>query len=169
VAIAHTQLLLRLQRNPHNIIVYTDGSQLANNIGMGYCILMGLPQLVQAIVAMGETTEVFDAELWAIYEALLTCQTHIHRGRLYRCNIHIFTDNQSAITRASNLDRGPGQETAYNIHDLAQALQTYAIAITIYWVPGHTNIKGTEDADTLAKLAMTSPPMTQLPISLSWL
>jgi hypothetical protein len=72
-AIAHTQLLLHLQRNPHNIIVYTDGLQLAKNTGAGYCIPMGLPQLVQVIVLMGETTEVFDAELRAIYEALLTC------------------------------------------------------------------------------------------------
>jgi ribonuclease HI len=40
------------------------------------------------------------------------------------------------------------------------ALQTYPMAISIYWVLGHTNIKGNEDVDTLAKLAMTSPPMT---------
>jgi ribonuclease HI len=66
-------------------------------------------------------------------------------------------------------NRGPGQETAYNIHDLALALQTYAIAITIHWVLGHTNIKGNKDVDTLAKLATTSPPTMQLPISLSWL
>jgi hypothetical protein len=59
----HAQLLIYLQRNPHNIIVYTDGSQLANNMGMGYCIPIGLAQPVQAIVPMGETTEVFDTEL----------------------------------------------------------------------------------------------------------
>jgi ribonuclease HI len=168
-AIAHAQILLYLQQNPHNIIVYTDGSQLANNTGMGYCIPMGLPRPVRAIVPMGATTEVFDAELRAIYKALLTYQTHICRGCLHRCNIHIFTDNQSAITRASNLDRGPGQETAYNSHGLALALQTYAAAITIHWVLGYTNIMGNEDTDTLAKLATTSPPTTQLPISLSWL
>jgi hypothetical protein len=97
-AITHAQLLLCLQRNPHNIIVYTDGWQLANNTGAGYCIPMGLPLPVQAIVPMGETTEVFDAELRAIYEALLTCQRHIRRGCLHRRNIHIFTDNQLAIT-----------------------------------------------------------------------
>jgi ribonuclease HI len=110
-----------------------------------------------------------DAELWAIYEDLLTCQTHIHWGCLHRYNIYLFTDNQSAITQALNLDRGSGQETAYNIHDLMLALQTYAIAITIHWVLGYTNIKGNKDTDTLAKLAITSLPTTQLHISLSWL
>jgi ribonuclease HI len=69
-------------------------------------------------------------------------------------------DNQLAITPALNIERGPGPETAYNIHGLVLALQTYATAITIHWVPGHTNIMGNEDADTLAKLAMTSLPMT---------
>jgi hypothetical protein len=56
-----------------------------------------------------------------------------------------------------------------DIHRLTLALQTYTVAIIIHWVPGHTNITGNEDADTLAKRAKTSPPTTQLPISLSWL
>jgi ribonuclease HI len=61
------------------------------------------------------------------------------------------------------------QEIAYNIHDLTLALQSYTIAITIHWVLGHTNIMGNEYADTLAKLAIISPSIMQLPISLSWL
>jgi ribonuclease HI len=100
---------------------------------------------------MGTTTEVFDAELRAIYECLLTCRQYINRHRLHRYNIHIFTDNQSAIKRASTLARGPGQETAYEIHELALTLKNYDTTITIHWVPGHTNIAGNDDADKPAK------------------
>jgi ribonuclease HI len=166
---AHLELLRCLQRNSRNIIAYTDGSQLTKNTGAGYSIPTGLPRPVRAIVPMGTTMEVFDAELRAIYECLLTCQKFINRHRLHRCNIHIFTDNQSAIKRASTLARGPGQETAYEIHELALTLKNYDTTITIHWVPGHTDIAGNDDADKLAKQAATQPPTMQLPISLSWL
>jgi hypothetical protein len=66
----------------------------------------------------------------------------MRQGGLRRRHIHIFTDNQAAIVRASCLSRGPGQETARDIHDLALALHTHATTITIHWVPGHTSIQG---------------------------
>jgi ribonuclease HI len=149
----HLELLRCLQRNSRNIIAYTDGSQLTKNTGAGYSIPTGLPRPVRAIVPMGTTMEVFDAELRAIYECLLTCQKYINRHRLHCRNIHIFTDNQSAIKRASTLARGPGQETAYNIHELALTLKNYGTTITIHWVPGHTDIAGNNDVDKLAKQA----------------
>jgi ribonuclease HI len=166
---AHHRLLHDLRRNPRAIIAYTDGSQLLTATGTGYSIPTGLPHPVRAIVPMGDTVEVFDAELRAIYECLLTCRKHMRRGDLRRRHIHIFTDNQAAITRASCLTRGPGQETAWNINDVALNLHTSDTAITIHWVPGHTNIPGNDDADTLAKQAASTPPTTRLPISLSWL
>jgi hypothetical protein len=90
---AHTALLRRLQRNPRNIIAYTDGSQLGTATGAGYTIPTGLPTAITAIVPMGSTTEVFDAELRAIHECLLTCLKYIRLHRLHRRHIHIFTDN----------------------------------------------------------------------------
>jgi ribonuclease HI len=104
---------------------------------------------------MGTTMEVFDAELRAIYECLLPCRKYINRYRLHCRNIHIFTDNQSAIKRASTLARGPGQETAYKIHELALTLKNYGTTITIHWVPRHTDIAGNDDVDQLAKQAAT--------------
>jgi hypothetical protein len=63
--------------DPRVIIAYTDSSQLNNATGAGYTIPAGLPHPMKAIVPMGDTVEVFDAELWAIYKCLITCQKHM--------------------------------------------------------------------------------------------
>jgi ribonuclease HI len=124
-----------------------DRSQLATTTGAGFTILTGLPTVMNAIVPMGTTAEVFDAEVCAIYECLLTCLKYIHRHRLHRRNIHIFTDNQAEISRAASLHWGPGQEVAYHIYKTAHDLHAYAATITIHWVPRHTDIPGNKVAD----------------------
>jgi ribonuclease HI len=166
---AHLLLLRDLQRHPRNIIAYTDGSQLATATGAGFTIPTGLPTVVNAVVPMGTTAEVFDAEVRAIYECLLTCLKYVRRHRLHRRNIHMFADNQAAISRAASLHRGPGQEVAHHIHETAHDLHAYAVTITVHWVPGHTDIPGNEAADRLAKQATAMPPTRQQPISLTLL
>jgi ribonuclease HI len=155
---SHLLLLHDLQRHPRNIIAYMDGSQLATTTGTGFTITMGLPTIVNAMMPIGTTAEVFDADVRAIYDCLLTCLKYIHRHCLYRRNIHIFTDKQAAISRAASLHQGPGQELAYHIHKIAHNLYDYAATITVYWVPGHTDTPGNEVAYRLAKQAMAMPP-----------
>jgi hypothetical protein len=69
----HTGLLNHLRHDPHSIIAYTDGSQLGTAIGAGYTIPTSFLEASNAMVPMGNTSEVFDAELRAIYECLLIC------------------------------------------------------------------------------------------------
>jgi hypothetical protein len=71
------KLLNHLRRDPRSIITYMDGSQLGTAMGAGYTIPTGFPEAINAIVLMGNTWEVFDAELRAIYECLLTCRNHV--------------------------------------------------------------------------------------------
>jgi hypothetical protein len=137
-----------------------------NATGAGYTIPTGLPTAITAIIPRGSTTDVFDAKLRAIHECLLTCLRYIRLHRLHRRHIHIFTDNQAAISRSAGLHWGPGQETAYYIHYTSLKLRLYATSITIHWVPGHTDIPGNESADSLAKLATTIQTTWQLPISI---
>jgi ribonuclease HI len=149
--------------------MYTHGSQLGTARGAGYTILIGFPKAINAIVPMGNTSEVFDAELRRIYECLLTCRNHARIHHLHRHYIHIFSDNQAAITRSASLERGPGQEIAALIHDTAFALRPHIVQVTVHWVPGHTGVPGNKKADTLAKLATEHQPTTRIPISTSWL
>jgi hypothetical protein len=103
---AHTGLLNHLRHDPRSIIAYTDSSQLGTGMGARYTIPTGFPKAINAIVPMGNTLEVFDDKLRAIYECLLTCRTHICIHHLRRHHIHIFSDNQAAITNWASLDRG---------------------------------------------------------------
>jgi ribonuclease HI len=169
VATAHLSLLHNLRDDPYNVIIYTDGSQLSTHTGAGFYIPHDLPNPVRAIIQLGTTSEVFDAELKAIAECLRTCLKYIKQHRLHDHSIHLFTDNQLAILRAMRLDRGPGQETALDILHTTNALLQHSAPVTLHWVPGHTDIEGNEEADRLAKLATSRPPLASIPITLSWL
>jgi ribonuclease HI len=168
-SIEHLTLLHRLRSYKTNVIAYTDGSQLAGNTGAGYYIPKGLLREVCAIIPMGTTSEVFDAELQAIHECLVACHKYIHLNRLQCHSIHLFTDNQSAIIRSSHLTSGPGQELARAIHDTTLRLKRLGVPGTLHWVPGQTDVSGNDEADHLAKMVTTLPPTTPLPTSLSWL
>jgi hypothetical protein len=68
--ITHLSLLHRLHLDPHNVIDYTDGSQLTSHTGASYYIPHGLPHPMQAIIPIGTMSEVFNAELKAISKCL---------------------------------------------------------------------------------------------------
>jgi ribonuclease HI len=165
----HLDLLHHLQQQPRTIITYTDGSQLGSSTGAGFYIPTGLHCSIRTIVPMGDVAEVFDAELHAIYECLRTCYHHLRQDRLRHRRIHIFTDNQAAITRITHLTRGPGQETARLIHEIATDINNTGSTITVHWVPGHTAIPSNDEADVLAKWAASTEPSTPSPVTLSWI
>jgi ribonuclease HI len=135
----------------------------------GYCITDSLPCQVNEAILMGDTTEVFDAELCAIHDCLPTCQKIIEYNRLYCRHIHIFTDNQAAILRTSRMTYSPGQELARSIHTIATSLLSRDISVTLHWVPGHTAIPGNDHADLLAETATILTPTLPPPVSLSWI
>jgi hypothetical protein len=118
---------------------------------------------------MGDAAEVLDAELRAIYECLQTCYHHLQQDGLCRHWIHIFTDNQAAITRTTHLTQGPGQEIARLIHKIATDINNTDSTIMVHWVPGHTDIPGNDEADVLAKQAASTEPSTPSPVTLSWI
>jgi ribonuclease HI len=160
-AITHLSLLHNLCNDPHNIITYTDGSQLSTQTGAGFYIPHSLPNPVHAVIPLGTTSEVFNVELKAITECLRTYRKYIEQHCLHDHSIHLFTNNQSAILHTTRLDRGPGQETALDILHTTNTLLQCSAPVTLHWVPGHTDIEGNEEADCLAKLAASCPPPHQ--------
>jgi hypothetical protein len=106
----HTRLLNHLRRDPHSIIACTDCSQLGTAMGARYTIPTSFPEAINAIVPMGNTSEVFDSELRAIYQCLLTGRNHSCIHHLHRHHIYIFSNNQAAITHSASLDHSPGRK-----------------------------------------------------------
>ena len=56
-------------------------------------------------VTLGKNKEVFDAEVFAIWQALVALEQGRESGRRYT----VFVDSTSAITRDRDDARGPGQ------------------------------------------------------------
>jgi hypothetical protein len=165
--IIYLSLLCYLYYNPHNIIAYTNGSQLTGDTGAGYYIPHRLPHPMWAIIPMHTISEVFDAELKAISKCLTSYCKYVLQYYLWYCSIHLFTDNRPAILHASRSDRGPGQETALDILHTIGDLLNHVILVTLHWVPGYTDIASNEEVDCLAKMATCQSPFINIPISLS--
>jgi hypothetical protein len=136
---------------------------------VGYCITNGLPHQVNEPSPMGDTMEVFDAELCTIHDCLATCQMIIEYNHLQHCHIYIFTDDQAAILCTSYMTYSPGQELARSIHTIATSLCSCNTSVTLHWVLGHTATPGNDHADLLTKTATTLTPTSPPLVSLSWI
>ena len=63
---------------------------------------------------LGKNKEVFDAEVFAVWQALRALEQRNERGREYT----IFVDSTSAITRVRDDARGPGQRSEEHTSEL---------------------------------------------------
>ena len=143
------------------IKAYTDGSLLKGKVGTGVYVPAGLqwPELRRSF-GMGETAEVFDAELAGVSYAC-TIFKSLLRGNAKFKQAWIFLDNTAAIRRTQSLHPGPGQQTAILVHNTAHSLSRLGIELHIAWVPGHEDVEGNEIADVLAKEGTEKPPAQQ--------
>ena len=90
---------------------------------------------------------VFDAEVFAIYQALRTFEARQQSGRRYM----IFSDSQPAIRRAMMDYVGPGQQWAMATIEVASRLVANGNEVRAMWVPAHKGVGGNEVANRAAK------------------
>ena len=98
---------------------------------------------------MGRNKEVFDAEVFAIHQALGHLNDRDERDQQYT----VFSDSQAAISRVQHDRTGPGQALAKRTIELVKNMVDRGNSVTLRWTPAHAGVEGNEQADGMAKRA----------------
>ena len=98
---------------------------------------------------LGDNKEVFDAEVYAIAQAIEVIDQRQERGHRYT----IFVDSTSAVDRIRTDAIGPGQSFSIAAIEGCSRVMFGDNEITVRWVPAHHKVPGNEKADEYAKAA----------------
>jgi ribonuclease HI len=101
---------------------------------------------------LGKNKEVFDAELFALYRAVLRFNERKEKDSNYT----VFVDSQGALRRCCGDYIGSGQCWARAICLITDEMMDRGCTLTARWVPSHVGVEGNEQADQMAKTAAAS-------------
>lgn len=144
-----------------DIYVYTDGSKTEEKVGAGvFSGNLGLSNSYK----MPSYCTVFQAEILAV----LKCSRAMEQMSLSGKQIRICVDSQAALKALAKVETR--SSLVRECYDSLKALGTNNF-VELYWVPGHRDITGNEEADKLAKMGASldtdaieavSPPLQYL-------
>lgn len=127
--------------------IYTDGSKCINGLGAGVYDSVRNHKIYIKIKAC---VSIMTVELVAILEALKYAKT-VDYSRIV-----IFSDSKSALQHIARCTSGfRGVSTAYAILREISDLRTSNRDLILQWVPSHIGLRGNEEADCVAKRAVT--------------
>ena len=99
---------------------------------------------------LGKNKESFDAELWAILDALEIGIKKTRNGN--PTTVTVFTDSHAAIDKVVNPKVRPGGGAVTDlIYKNALEIRENGHLLVVQWVPSHSKVPGNERADTVAK------------------
>ena len=129
--------------------IWTDGSRLDSGAIGAACTWQTEEGWTGRRFHLGTNKEVFDAEVYAIYQALSIFEERGQSGRKHT----VLSDCQPAIRRALSDALGPGQQWARAVIELATRLVGRGNEVLILWVPAYVGVEVNEVADGMAKEA----------------
>ena len=129
--------------------IWTDESRLdSGNVGAA-CVWKTTSGWTSRRFHLGGNKEVFDAEVYAILQALSIIDQRQESSHRYT----IFVDSTSAIDRIRSDSIGPGQRFAVAAIEACARVQARDNSVSIRWVAAHHEVTGTVKADEHAKAA----------------
>lgn len=124
--------------------IYCDGSVGAGTVGSGVW-----SETFQLMSRLHNSASILTAELFAIFIALNYLNRVARKGKYV-----IFTDSINSILLLQN----PLKNQNYLIYKIITLFDSFdENTLAIEWVPSHSNIKGNDNADGLAKKATKLP------------
>lgn len=137
-----------------DVWVYTDGSRTqTGGTGAGWAVYdnKGQNSICEGKKTCGNWREVIDAEAEAALEGIRSALNTVGNQR---CKLWLCLDNQSVLRRLAAPRDHDDCGTSQHVIDTARRfLRHWQGGVQLRWVPGHTNVRGNEKADELAKSA----------------
>ena len=146
--------LTKLEAFKGNIFIFTDGSKTDNHVGSAYCAFQDRTLLHEWEAQLGSENSVFQAELFAIKNAIIWMEKQPF------AEILICSDSLSGLLSLDNIEH-----TDPLVQDIQLSVIKSSKLISFMWIKGHSGIHGNERADTLARNAAVndSLPPTFVP------
>ena len=146
--------------------IYTDGSRNSSFTGAGFCVFRNNKEVHRNSFSLGTLPTVFQSELFALNMASIWAIQNINPiGN----NIAFLSDSMSAINAINSTDID-SRLVLNTINNLNKLGIIHKVLLT--WIPGHSNYKGNERADNLARQGSSRAPTGPepfLPVSKNYL
>ena len=110
---------------------------------------------------LGPNKKAFDAEVYAIYQALDILDQRQESGRQYT----VFVDSTAAIDRIRS---GSGQSPAIACIKVCTRLESRGGEVTVRWVPAHHGVPGNEVANEYARSSAKGTRNSNVPNEHRW-
>jgi ribonuclease HI len=145
------QALEEAKKERDSLVLWTDGSRKEDEwVGCAVVWEEG-GRWNKRRVHLGRQKEAFDAEMYAMSEAVKIADEICEEKEVRR--VTILTDSQATLRRIQSDEPGPGQVLALRTMNWESELTKKNIRVEYRWVPVHQGVKGNEEADLQATKA----------------
>ena len=133
-----------------DISIYTDGSKIENRTGFGWVVYKGEFIITQGCVGLPDHSTVYEAECMAIIYALRELMS-MYKACPSLGKVVLYADNQAALLTLLKI-KVVGRLRCDLVNTVEEFETTFPGSLHFFWVKGHSNVTGNENADTLAKM-----------------